>query len=145
MAGTATAGRAGKYLDYPGQGRPVPGPSRRPVHLVLHPYGLGFELAPFTTYNFLRAAALLGLAIAIPLGWRSALWVFFPPVRVAYIQAVVGRVTAVFSNRQYYLQQLDGRTYHSYDFNAFVPAASTVDRNTLSQEAENELVLGAIW
>lgn len=97
----------------------------------------------FTTYNFLRAAALLvGLAIALPLVWRSARWVFFPPVRVAYAQAVAGRITAVSKNRQYYLQQLDGRTYRDYDFNAFVPAGSTVDRDRLSQDAENDLVLG---
>jgi hypothetical protein len=97
----------------------------------------------FTTYNFLRAAALLvGLAIAIPLVWRSALWVFFPPMRIAYAQAVAGRITAVSMNRQYYLQQLDGHTYRYYDFNAFVPALSTVDRDSLSQDAENDLVLG---
>ncbi len=114
----------------------------RPVNF--HPYFPGFEPPLFTTYNLLRATSLLvSLTAAAFFVWRITLWVFFPPVRVAYAQAVAGRVTEVSMNRQYYLQKLEGSAYRYYDFNAFVPAASTVDRDSLSQDAENALVLGA--
>ena len=80
---------------------------------------------------------------AVPLLWRSLLWLLYPPVRVSYAMPLAGRVTGSSMNRHYYLQLLDGSTYRYYDFNGFVPAASRAEWKNLSNYVDNEFVLGA--
>lgn len=88
-------------------------------------------------------AVVVVLYLAIPYLLRGIFWVLYPPVRISYATSVTGRITGIDMNRHYYLHHLDGNTRQYYDFNAFVPASSKVDRDSLSQDEENELVLGA--
>lgn len=92
----------------------------------------------------LKLIAIVGAVLLVgPYVLRTLAWLVAPPIRVSFALPVSGHVSAVSMNRHYYLQQLDGATYQYHDFNEFVPAASTVDRNSLSQDDENQLVLGA--
>ncbi len=96
-----------------------------------------------TEYTVKIILFLVVVCCAAPYLLREIFWVLYPPVRISCERAIVGRITDVDMNRYYYLHHLDGNTRRYYDFNEFVPATSTVNRDSLTQYEENTLVLGA--